>query len=65
MFANVVAYFSISSFDQTIVSWYALLAMICTIVAGSRAKQRVSLRGTKQAVPAQSPGKRVQSSFVR
>lgn len=29
LFANVVAFFGISYFDQTIVAWYALLAMIC------------------------------------
>lgn len=52
--ANVAAYFGISYFDRTIVAWYALLAMICGTVAASRAKQRVELRGTKQAVPAQS-----------
>lgn len=31
LFANVVAFFGIDYFDQTIVAWYALLAMITTI----------------------------------
>jgi len=31
LFANVVAFFGISYFDQTIVAWYTLLAMISTI----------------------------------
>jgi len=30
LFANVVAFFGIGYFDQTIVAWYAILAMICT-----------------------------------
>jgi hypothetical protein len=35
LFANVVAFFGISYFDQTIVAWYTLLAIICaaTLVA--------------------------------
>jgi hypothetical protein len=31
LFANVVAFFGISYFDQTIVAWYGLLAMICVV----------------------------------
>jgi hypothetical protein len=31
LFANVVAFFGISYFDQTIVAWYGLLAMICAV----------------------------------
>jgi hypothetical protein len=31
LFANAVAFFGISYFDQTIVVWYALLAMISTV----------------------------------
>lgn len=31
LFANVVAFFGIDYFDQTIVAWYALLAMITTV----------------------------------
>ena len=33
LFANVVAFFGISYFDQTIVAWYGLLAMISAAVA--------------------------------
>jgi len=33
LFANVVAFFGISYWDQTIVPWYALLAMISTVTA--------------------------------
>jgi hypothetical protein len=36
LFANVVAFFGISYFDQTIVVWYALLAMICTVTQVAR-----------------------------
>jgi len=38
-FANVVAFFGISYFDQTVVAWYALLAMI-SAVAVARAKAK-------------------------
>jgi hypothetical protein len=34
LFANVVAFFGIGYFDQIIVAWYALLAMISTVTAG-------------------------------
>ncbi len=34
LFANCVAFFGISYFDQTVVSWYLLLAMICTVTQG-------------------------------
>jgi hypothetical protein len=33
LFANVVAFFGISYFDQTQVAWYALLAMVCAVPA--------------------------------
>jgi hypothetical protein len=33
LFANVIAFFGISYFDQTIVAWYALLAMTSTVSA--------------------------------
>ncbi len=33
LFANVVAFFGISYFDQTIVAWYGLLAIISTVFA--------------------------------
>lgn len=43
VFANVVAFFGVSYFDQTIVAWYALLAMIPAIVAAVRRIQREGL----------------------
>jgi hypothetical protein len=36
LFANVVAFFGISYFDQTIVAWYALLAMISAVTWPAR-----------------------------
>jgi hypothetical protein len=36
IFANVVAYFGISYFDQTVVAWYALLAIGITMAAVQR-----------------------------
>jgi hypothetical protein len=38
LFANVVAFFGISYFDQTIVAWYALLAMISVAVTQQKKK---------------------------
>jgi hypothetical protein len=40
LFANVVAFFGISYFDQTIVAWYALLAMIGAAAVSVRRIQR-------------------------
>ena len=37
LFANVVGFLGISYFDQTIVAWYTLLAMISTLTAGRAA----------------------------
>jgi cbb3-type cytochrome oxidase subunit 3 len=39
LFANVVAFFGISYFDQTIVAWYGLLALISVAVAVPRRKE--------------------------
>jgi hypothetical protein len=39
LFANVVAFFGIGYFDQTIVAWYAILAMICTTTVFARNAQ--------------------------
>jgi hypothetical protein len=53
LFANVVAFFGISYFDQTIVVWYALLAMIPAAVLGVRNGQRCDSRAelTSQLAP--------------
>ena len=40
MFANVVAFFGIAYFDQTIIAWYAILAMIGASAASIRRQQR-------------------------
>ena len=39
LFANVVAFFGISYFDQTIVAWYALLAMIGAAISVRRVQR--------------------------
>jgi hypothetical protein len=41
LFANVVAFFGISYFDQTIVAWYALLVMIPVTALSVKKMQRV------------------------
>ena len=38
--ANVVAFFGISYFDQTIIAWYALLAIIAAIAVSVRKAKR-------------------------
>jgi len=40
LFANIVAFFGISYFDQTMLVWYALLAMISVVTSTVLAKQR-------------------------
>jgi hypothetical protein len=40
MFANVVAFFGIAYFDQTIIAWYGLLAMIAAAAVTVRRQQR-------------------------
>jgi hypothetical protein len=57
LFANVVAFFGISYFDQTVVAWYAILSMICasTFVARSakrEAMENIAIAESAQAVPA-------------
>jgi cbb3-type cytochrome oxidase subunit 3 len=54
LFANVVAFFGISYFDQTIVAWYGLLALISVAVATPRRKEAAlsKLRNTwEPAIP--------------
>jgi len=40
LFANVVAFMGVSYFDQTIVPWYAVLAIISTVTLAARNRQR-------------------------
>ena len=48
LFANLVAFFGISYFDQTIVAWYALLAMIAAMaVSVGKAKRTQTQSGSK------------------
>jgi len=51
LFANVIAFFGISYFDQIIVAWYALLAMISTVTLPGR-----SAEPAVEAVFAAKPG---------
>ena len=44
LFANVVAFFGISYFDQTMLVWYALLAMICATTSSVRRARRDNAR---------------------
>jgi len=50
LFANVVAFFGIAYFDQTIIAWYALLAMIIATAASVRRQQRAR-NESKESVP--------------
>jgi hypothetical protein len=43
LFANVVAFFGISYFDQTVVAWYAILSMICASTAVARSAKREAM----------------------
>jgi hypothetical protein len=61
LFANVVAFFGISYFDQTIVAWYALLALICTVTLPARSAKAVeaealAVRPHLQLSPAPASG---------
>jgi hypothetical protein len=44
LFANVIAFFGISYFDQTIVAWYGLLALISAAVGLPHKKEAVRLQ---------------------
>jgi len=39
LFANVVAFFGIAYFDQTVIAWYALLAVISAVTLAARKAQ--------------------------
>lgn len=51
LFANVVAYFGISYFDQTQLAWYSLLAFIIAGTGGMRPSKRAALTGPEEQVP--------------
>jgi hypothetical protein len=56
LLANVVGFFGISYFDQTIVVWYAILAMIGAIYLQQPAKKVVREPVTASAAPAEPVG---------
>jgi hypothetical protein len=55
VFANVVAFFGISYFDQTIVAWYGLLA-IATAMAAAQQKQAALFRLRTASDLSEEPG---------
>jgi hypothetical protein len=66
LFANVVAFFGISYFDQTIVAWYGLLAMICAVRVRGPAKtgRRVELEPAEAELAyASAPREMLETEF--
>ncbi len=56
LFANLVAFWGISYFDQIIVPWYALLAIITVVTAGARVRSESEVEVACQSVaPAAKP----------
>lgn len=57
LFANVVAFFGISYWDQTQVGWYALLAMISAVLVAQRSKnpKPPKLRAPLETLPTSEP----------
>lgn len=55
LFANTIAYFGIVYFDQSIVAWYALLAMIAVVptFAAKRSRSAVQLKPSLMDIEAQ------------
>lgn len=51
LFANLVAFWGIGYFDQIIVPWYTLLAMIAAVTLAVRAPQQEMAPATEGAVP--------------
>lgn len=67
LFANVVAFFGISYFDQTMVAWYTLLASI-SAVAGARHKRdlapvQCAVPSDQAYLPLQRTGQLVETNF--
>jgi hypothetical protein len=65
MFANVIAFFGIAYFDQTVIAWYALLAMIGAMAVSVRKGQRKTSSGQTDNVPAVTLGSEHESVEVR
>jgi hypothetical protein len=71
LFANVVGFFGISYFDQTMVAWYLLLAMIPAACADANVTALATVRfpGPKQIdvrprfIPVSQRGSRLQSFY--
>lgn len=55
LFANCVAFFGISFFDQTMVSWYLLLAMICVVTSGAARSREHSAGPADLQAPESEP----------
>jgi hypothetical protein len=49
--AHLVAFVGISYYDQTIVAWYLLLAMVCTVTASARRSRSASAKRAGGALP--------------
>lgn len=60
LFANTVAYFGIVYFDQAVVAWYALLAMIAVLptLATRRARSELHLKTPVTVIGTQAPAVR-------
>ncbi|MGA2844495.1 MAG: hypothetical protein ABSF68_03640, partial [Candidatus Acidiferrales bacterium] len=59
LFSNLIAFLGISYFDQTFITWYALIAMI---IAATGAPQR-SLSAEVERVPGPFPRKAAELGF--
>jgi hypothetical protein len=65
MFSNVIAYFGISYFDQTRLSWYALLAMISVATAWLRSARTVHEPAAEQELAPSTSEPAAQSPWLR
>jgi hypothetical protein len=65
LFANVVAFFGIGYFDQTIVAWYAILSMICATTALAKNTQPASQESPALLKPELDLGSHLQSAPLR
>jgi len=64
LFANVVAFFGISYFDQTRVAWFALLAMISAATAADRALSHTQPTEAKNDYPLRDPALKLRSTSL-